>query len=65
MLDSHEVLILPAAGGFREMVLRELYGSALRSHMGAEKTYMALQKRVWWPQMKATVEQYIAAYPVY
>ena len=64
VLDSHEVLVLPAAGGFREMVLRELHDSALGGHMGAEKTYVALQKGVWWPRMKATVEQYVAACPV-
>ena len=64
VLDSHEVLVLPAAGRFREMVLCELHDSALGGHMGAEKTYVALQKRVWWPQMKATVEQYVAACPV-
>ena len=46
------------------MVLRELHDSALGGHMGAEKTYVALQKRVWWPRMKATVEQYVAACPV-
>ena len=49
VLDSHKVLVLPAAGGFREMVLRELHESALGGHMGAEKTYLASQKRIWWP----------------
>ena len=32
---------------------------------GAEKTYVALKKNVWWPRMKAKVEKYIAACPIY
>ena len=64
VLDSHEVLVLQTAGGFHEMVLHELYDSALGGHMRAEKTYVALQKHVWWPGMKATVEKYVAACPI-
>ena len=49
VLDSHEVLVLPAAGGFHEMVLCELHDGALGGRLGAKKSYVALQKRMWQP----------------
>ena len=42
VLNDSEVLVLPAKGGFREIVLCELYDSALGGHLGAEKTLLAL-----------------------
>ena len=64
VLDSHENLVLPEIGGFHEMVLCDLHDNALGGHMGAKKTYVALKKGVWWPQMMITFEQYVAACPV-
>ena len=42
VLNDSEVLVLPAKGGFRETVLRELHDSALGGHLGAAKTLLAL-----------------------
>ena len=56
MQDSHEVLALSAAAEFCEIVLHELFGSALGGHLGSKKTYVALLKGVCWPQMKVTFE---------
>ena len=36
--------MLPAKGGFHEIVLCELHGSALGGHLGPEKTLLALQQ---------------------
>ena len=49
MQGLHKVLVLPTAGGFHEIVLYELLDSALGSHLGAEKTYVALKMRIGWP----------------
>ena len=42
VLNDSEVLVLPAKGGFCEIVLCELHDSALGGHLGAEKTLLAL-----------------------
>ena len=63
VLNDSKVLVLPAKGGFCEIVLCKLYESALGGHLGAEKTLLALQQRVWWPHMRAHVDTYVAGYP--
>ena len=37
VLNDSEVLVLPAKGGFNEIILCELYDSALGGHKGAYK----------------------------
>ena len=44
VLNDSKVLVLPAKSGFCEIVLHELYDSALGGHLGAEKTLLALQQ---------------------
>ena len=63
MLNDSEVLVLPAKGGFCEIVLCELHESALGGHLGAEKMLLALQQRVWWPHVRAHVDAYVAGCP--
>ena len=53
VLNGFEVLVLPAKGGFHEIVLCELHDSVLGGHLPAEKMLLALQQRVWWPRMRA------------
>ena len=43
VLNDSKVLVLPAKGGFHEIVLCKLHDSALRGHLGAEKMLLALQ----------------------
>ena len=63
VLNDSEVLVLPAKGGFCEIVLHELHDSALGGQLGAEKTLLALQQRVWWHCMRAHVDAYVAGCP--
>ena len=42
VLNDSEVLVLPAKGGFHEIILYELHDSALGGHLGADKTLLAL-----------------------
>ena len=46
VLNDSEVLMLLAKGGFHEIVLCELYDSALGGHLRAKKMLSALQQRV-------------------
>ena len=63
VLNVFEVLVLPAKGGFSEIVLCELHDSALGGHLEAEKTLLALQQRVRWPNMRAYVDAYVGGCP--
>ena len=63
VLSNSEVLMLPAKSGFYEIVLFELYNSALGGHLGAKKTLLTLQQQVWWPFMRAHVDTYVARCP--
>ena len=40
---GHDQLILPAAGGFHELVLTELHDSRLGGHLDSRRTLAALQ----------------------
>ena len=40
--SGSEQLVLPALGGFREIMLAELHDSAMAGHLGAAKTTSAL-----------------------
>ena len=63
VLNDYEALMLPAKGAFREIVICELHDSALGGHLGAKKTLLALQQRVWWPHIRAHVDANMAGYP--
>ena len=60
---GHDQLVLPAAGGFRKLVLAELHDSQLGGHLDSRRTLVALQLRVWWPGMRADVAAYVASCP--
>ena len=49
VMSDSEVLVLLSKGGFHQIVLCELYDSALGGHWGLKKRLLALQQRVWWP----------------
>ena len=60
---GHDQLILPAAGGFCELVLAELHDSRLGGHLDSRRMLAALQLHVWWPGMRADVAAYVASCP--
>lgn len=47
--DSREILVIPAVGGLRELLLAELHDSLMAGHFGVRRTLRALQARAWWP----------------
>ncbi len=51
-------LYIPAGMGLREFLLREVH-DVEAGHLGIEKTYAALQRRFFWPQMLLDVKSYI------
>ena len=44
---GHDQLVLPAAGGFSELVLAELHDSRLGGHLDSHRMLAALQLRIW------------------
>ena len=60
---GHDQLVLPAAGGFRELVLAELHDTRLGGHLDSRRTLAAFQLCVWWPGMRADVATYVASCP--
>lgn len=62
--DSGDRLVLPEAGGFRQLAMREVHDATLGGHMGHRKTLAALQQRVWWPGMDDEVRAFVAGCPV-
>ena len=49
ILSSDAQLVLPKSGGFRQLVLSELYSAPLAGYFDARKTLVALLKRIQWP----------------
>ena len=47
-----------------EVILKELHDSATGGHFGFDKTYAAISKRFYWPQMKRDIREYIRTCPV-
>ena len=64
MYADHNQLVLPAAGGFRELVLAELHDTRLGGHLNSCRTLAMLQLRVWWPGMHADVAAYVSSCPM-
>ena len=60
---DHDQLILPAAGGFRELLLAGLHDSRLGSHLDSHHMLVALELRVWWPGMNADMAAYVSSCP--
>ena len=60
---GHDQLILPASGGFCELVLAELHNSQLGGHLDSRRTLAALQLHVWWPGMCADMAAYVSSCP--
>ena len=58
---GHDQLVLPAAGGFRELVLAELHDSSLGGHLDSRHMLAALQLCIWWPGMRANVAAYMSS----
>ena len=58
---GHEHLVMPATGGFRQLVLSELHDSKLGRHLDATRTLAALTQWVWWPRMRSDVKAYVAS----
>ena len=50
-------LCVPAAGGLRAQVLRELHATPLGRHFGRDKTLALARRSVWWPGLSAAVEE--------
>ncbi len=57
--DGREVLVIPAVGGLRELLLAELHDSLLAGHFGTHRTLRALKLRAWWPKMARDVQSYV------
>ncbi len=57
--DGREVLVIPAVGGLRELLLAELHDSLLAGHFGVRRTLRALELRAWWPKMAKDVQSYV------
>jgi hypothetical protein len=52
-------LVVPDAHNLRRRILYELHGAPYSGHGGMTKTYQALLKMFWWPNMKRQVAEYI------
>ena len=51
-------LCVPAAGGLRTLVLRELHATPLGGHFGRDKTLALARRSVWWPGLSVAVEEW-------
>ena len=56
-------LCVPAAGGLRTLVLRELHATPLGGHFGRDKTLALARRSVWWPGLSVAVEEYVRTCP--
>ena len=57
-------LCIPAGGGLRTKVLRDLHDAPLSGHFGRDKTLSLARRLVFWPGMTQTVADYVASCPV-
>ena len=62
--DRREVLVIPAVGGLRQLLLAELHDSLMAGHFGVRRTLRALKGRAWWPGIAKDVQSYVQACPV-
>jgi hypothetical protein len=60
-------LCIPAAGGLHRTMLQELHatplGAAVGGHFGRDKTLSLARRSVWWPDLLATVTEYVRTCP--
>ena len=57
-------LVIPKAGGLRQLLLQELHNTAYSCHLGVRKTISGLQARVWWLKLPADVKHFVSGYEV-
>nr|GEW66858.1 hypothetical protein [Tanacetum cinerariifolium] len=50
---------LPFFGGLRDLIMHESHKSKYSIHAGSDKMYQDLKKLYWWPNMKATIVEYV------
>ncbi|GKC73708.1 putative reverse transcriptase domain-containing protein [Tanacetum coccineum] len=50
---------LPFFGGLRDLIMDESHKLKYSIHLGSNKMYHDLKKLYWWPNMKATIAEYV------
>nr|GEV08025.1 putative reverse transcriptase domain-containing protein [Tanacetum cinerariifolium] len=50
---------LPFFGGLRDLIMHESHKSKYSIHPGSNKMYHDLKKLYWWPNMNATIVEYV------
>ncbi|GJY70760.1 putative reverse transcriptase domain-containing protein [Tanacetum coccineum] len=50
---------LPLFGNLRDLIMHESHKSKYSIHPGSDKMYQDLKKIYWWPNMKATITEYV------
>ncbi|GJT82807.1 putative reverse transcriptase domain-containing protein [Tanacetum coccineum] len=51
--------LLPLFGNRRGLIMHESHKSKYSIHPGSDKMYQDLKKLYWWPNMKATIAEYV------
>jgi len=52
-------ICIPKQGEFRLNIMHDLHDIPIASHLGFQKTYMAIKRHYYWKGMKKDIKDYI------